>query len=74
MRLKRWFISFPSFGYLLSVSPEYSARVVSQFSQRDIACEIVGRITTERSLVLTYGSARAQFPLSGVSDPHAKCR
>ena len=72
--LKRWFISFPSFGYLLSVSLEYSARVVNQFSQRDIACEIVGRITTERSLFLTYGSARAQFPLSGVSDPHAKCR
>jgi len=72
--LKRWFISFPSFGYLLSVSPEYSARVVSQFSQRDIACETVGRITAERSLFLTYGGARALFPLSGVSDPHAKCR
>jgi AIR synthase-related protein len=70
--LNRWFISFPSFGYFLSVSPEYSARVVGQFSKRDIACGIVGRITSERSLFLAYGGARALFPLSGASDPHAK--
>jgi uncharacterized protein len=72
VNLHRWFISFPSFGFLLSVSPKYSARVVGEFSNRDIACEIIGRITSERSLVLAYGCARSLFPLSGVSDPHAK--
>jgi uncharacterized protein len=70
--LKRWLISFPSFGYFLSVSPEYSTRVVAQFPQRGIACGTVGRITSERSLLLGYGSEQAFFPLSGVSDPHAK--
>jgi uncharacterized protein len=58
-----WLFSFPSFGYLLSVSPEYSERVVSHFASRDIACNVAGRITSGRSLSLGYGGARALLPL-----------
>jgi uncharacterized protein len=61
--LARWLISFPSFGYLLSISPEYSEQVVSHFASRDIACAVTGRITSARSLSLGYGGARAQLPL-----------
>jgi AIR synthase-related protein len=69
--LARWLIAFPSFGYLLSVSPENSDRVVAHFASREIACAIVGRITSERSLYLGFGGARARLPLSEASDPHA---
>jgi uncharacterized protein len=60
--LARWLISFPSFGYLLSVSPEYSERVIAHFASREIACGVAGRFISARSLLLCYGAARARFP------------
>jgi AIR synthase-related protein len=72
--LARWLISFPSFGYLLSVSPDHSERVIAHFAAREIACAIAGKITSDRSLFLSYGAARGPFPLSEASDPHARCR
>jgi AIR synthase-related protein len=70
--LGRWLISFPSFGFLLSVAPSNSERVITQFGAREIACAVVGKITSTRSLILGYGFARTLFPLSEVSDPRAK--
>jgi uncharacterized protein len=72
--LARWTISFPSFGYLLSVSPEFTNRVIRRFAERGIACAVAGRITADRSLLLGYGGARVAFPLAEESDPRAKSR
>jgi len=72
--LARWLISFPSFGYLLSVSPDKSDRVIAHFASREIACTVAGKITSGRSLFLGYGAARAQLALLEASDPHAKIR
>jgi uncharacterized protein len=69
--LAQWLISFPSFGYLLSVPPEHSERVIDRFKTREIACAVVGRLTADRSLLLGYGVARERFPLSEESAPHA---
>lgn len=57
----RWLIAFPSFGYLLSVAPENTPRVIAHFGSRDITCARVGRFTASPSLVLGFGSARADF-------------
>jgi AIR synthase-related protein len=59
--LGRWLVSFPSFGYILSVSPGHTARVIALFNERGIDCAPVGRITETPSLVLSYGSARQSF-------------
>jgi AIR synthase-related protein len=40
-----WLVSFPSYGYLLSVRPEKVAEVQARFQARDIACSAVGTIT-----------------------------
>jgi uncharacterized protein len=69
--LARWLISFPSFGYLLSVSPEYSERVIAHFASREIACTVAGRFNSTRSLLLGHGAARALFPWLEVSSPRA---
>jgi selenophosphate synthetase-related protein len=69
--LERWLISFPSYGYLLSVSPEHTPSVIERFVSHDIACGPVGRITAEPSLVLGYGAARAPFPWAGGSSLRA---
>ena len=59
--LERWMISFPSFGYLLSVSPEHSSETIALFNKCGIACALVGQLTASRSLALSYGSAREMF-------------
>ena len=74
VNLERWLISFPSFGYLLSVSPEYSERVIALFASREIGCAVVGKITSAGPLFLCYGAAREPFPLSEALGPHATSR
>jgi AIR synthase-related protein len=69
--LQRWLIAFPSFGYLLSVPPENTKKVCAHFAARNIACAPVGRVTTSPSLVLGYGSARAEFSSPAASPPGA---
>jgi AIR synthase-related protein len=59
--LARWLISFPSFGYLLSVAPVNSAQVSDLFTARGIACKRVGRVTERKGLILAYGTARCEF-------------
>lgn len=67
--MSRWLIAFPSYGYLLSVAPEYTANVVAHFAAREIACARVGRVTASPSLVLGYGTARAEFSVAAGSHP-----
>ncbi|HEY5752632.1 MAG TPA: sll0787 family AIR synthase-like protein [Chthoniobacterales bacterium] len=58
---EKWLISFPSYGYLLSVKPEFSKHVTALFHERDIACAAVGKITGSPSLTLVYGKSRLEF-------------
>jgi uncharacterized protein len=59
--LERWLISFPSFGYLLSVAREDSSKTMALFKECGIACVAVGQMTASQSLVLSYGSASEAF-------------
>jgi len=40
--LERWLISFPSFGYILSVAPDKVAAITARFAQAGIACAAFG--------------------------------
>lgn len=59
--LERWLISFPSFGYLLSVAREYSSKTIALFQELGIACARVGQMTASPSMTLFYGSAHEVF-------------
>jgi uncharacterized protein len=59
--LERWLISFPSFGYLLSVAQEDSSKTIALFKQHGIACGHIGRVTASLTLILSYHSARETF-------------
>lgn len=50
--LERWLISFPSYGFLLSVRPGNAAAVQSCFRQRSLVCEVVGEVQPTQQLVL----------------------
>ncbi len=69
--LEKWLVSFPSYGFLLSVCPSHVEKVQSYFHQRDLVCEAVGTIQTKPQLVLKSESETATFwdftqqPLTG---------
>src|ERR1700760_2373187 len=43
--LERWLLTFPSFGYLLSVEPANAAETIARFSARGIAAATVGSVS-----------------------------
>ncbi len=57
--LLRWLQSFPSFGYVLSVRPEWVEAVARHFAQRHIGCTVVGEVRAEPQLWLRDGAARS---------------
>ena len=57
--LQKWLVSFPSFGYLLSVANEKSAAVCKLFADHGLSCKQIGNIDASSSLALTQGSERA---------------
>ncbi|MBM0741523.1 sll0787 family AIR synthase-like protein [Phormidium sp. CLA17] len=71
--LERWLVSFPSYGFLLSVRPENVETVQTLFKQQRLACSVVGEITSSRQLHLQHNGETlpfwdlAQEPLTGFS-------
>ncbi|UTD29980.1 sll0787 family AIR synthase-like protein [Bradyrhizobium sp. WD16] len=56
--LDRWLMSFPSFGYLLSVPPASTAAVVARFAARDIAAAAIGTVGDGTQVAITDGTHR----------------
>lgn len=73
LSLDRWLVSFPSYGFLLSVRPDKVAAVQACFRERDLVCEEVGEIQPTQTLILRSQSEAlpfwnlAQEPLTGFS-------
>ena len=67
----QWLLAFPSYGFLLAVAPEASARVVDAFRARDIAAAVIGTADDSRRVELRLGGAQAPWwdlsrePLTG---------
>lgn len=40
--LERWLCCFPSYGFVLSVEDKHSEAVIGRFSERGIACSVIG--------------------------------
>jgi selenophosphate synthetase-related protein len=64
LALERWLISFPSYGFLLSVRPENVLAVQSYFHQQSLVCEVVGEVQPTQQLVLRsalpFGNAKGE--------------
>ncbi|WP_051158588.1 sll0787 family AIR synthase-like protein [Nodosilinea nodulosa] len=59
--LLSWLLSFPSYGFLLSVRPEAVAQIQPEFHSRGLVCEPVGTITNGQTLNLKLGDASLCF-------------
>lgn len=58
---EKWLVSFPSFGFLLSVRPEQVAAVQQRFGDRQITCCDVGEIQATHQLILQSGEESAML-------------
>ncbi|MGB3491708.1 MAG: sll0787 family AIR synthase-like protein [Elainellaceae cyanobacterium] len=59
--LEKWLMSFPSYGFLLSVRPERVTQVQQHFQQRDIVCEPIGTVEPGSQLWLVWQDETALF-------------
>ncbi|SFE62689.1 sll0787 family AIR synthase-like protein [Roseivivax sediminis] len=57
----RWLRSFPSFGFLLSVTPEDAAALSARFDARGIDARAIGHVTHGSKVALTDGTDTALF-------------
>lgn len=53
--LERWLLTFPSFGYLLSVPPSNLSAVLGLFAERDIAASDIGTVSAGHAVSITDG-------------------
>ena len=53
-----WLLTFPSYGFLLSVSPEKAERVKRLFRRRNISCELIGKMMKKRVFSLRFGKTK----------------
>jgi AIR synthase-related protein len=73
--LKNWLLSFPSYGFLLSIRPDRLTQIQPLFHARDLVCAPIGSITGDRTLILKAGHESIPFwdlghhPLTGFSAP-----
>jgi AIR synthase-related protein len=57
--LDRWLVTFPSFGYLLSVAPDKVEAVIARFTARGISAAAIGSVVVGREIALIDGKSRA---------------
>jgi uncharacterized protein len=76
--LQRWLLSFPSYGYVLSVQPEHAEEVEQRFRLQEIACAEIGACTEEEGVrvrfeeeVGTFWSAKESLTGFGPAGPRA---
>jgi selenophosphate synthetase-related protein len=71
---ERWLISFPSYGFLLSVRPKNVEAVQTLFHAQDLVCAVVGEIQANTEVILrSQGESTlfwdfSQQSLTGFSD------
>lgn len=52
LSLENWLISFPSYGFLLSVRSQCVKDVQAKFQARDLVCEVIGEVQPTSQLIL----------------------
>lgn len=59
--LERWLLSFPSYGFLLSVPPANCSQMQLLFHTEGLTCEVIGQVTASSQLVLRSRQAATVF-------------
>lgn len=74
LTFEQWLLSFPSYGFLLSLPPTNLPTVQRLFEAEGLTCAAIGQVTAEHQLILQAGNESRLFwdfaedPLTGFSD------
>lgn len=74
----RWLVSFPSYGFLLSVRPDRVSEVQTRFRHRDLVCEVIGIVEPTHQVIVRSPSESAVFwdftqqPLTGFAPTNSQ--
>lgn len=74
LSLDQWLISFPSYGFLLTVSPSNVPVVKDLAASKGLICNTIGTIIDDLSLLLKWGQESCEFwniaeePLTGFGE------
>ena len=75
--LAQWLLSFPSYGFLLSVPPKNVPSLQALFREEHLVCEVIGEVRGDRTLTLRTKTEThlfwnfAQSPLTGFAKEQA---
>ncbi len=50
--LPDWLMTFPSFGFLLSVPPAHTSHIIGMFASRDIAASVIGQVNSSSQVCI----------------------
>ena len=59
--LETWLLCFPSYGFLLAISPTNWEQVQNKFTEAGIICSAIGKITSNHQLTLKSGVESYMF-------------
>lgn len=59
--LETWLLCFPSYGYLLTISPSNWEQIKNKFAKSEITCNAIGKITFNHQLILESGTEYYMF-------------
>lgn len=57
---KKWLVTFPSYGFLLTAAPEHEEAIRLLFQEHDVACAAVGEIQAEEGLRVSHVGRQAR--------------
>lgn len=65
VEIERWLVSFPSYGYLLAISPEDLGSTMSHFTGTRITCREIGTFSAEPGITITADGESAELRFDG---------
>jgi selenophosphate synthetase-related protein len=71
--LRKWLLTFPSYGFIVSSRPEKTQYIKERFRDGGLVCETIGRVINDSRVFFTDGGEKAVFwnfdeePLIGVN-------
>jgi len=67
--LEHWLLTFPSYGFVLSIRPDYTTEIKNRFRKFDLTCEIIGKAIEGSNVFLVHGSEDRKLFLDLKTDP-----
>jgi len=59
--LEKWLLTFPSYGFVLSVRPENSSKVQEKFEKHGLLCEKIGNVTADKKIFFIINGNKELF-------------